>query len=179
MRKSGEARIFEKILDVRGRIIYDQGGAVVVEFSPNNVLNYFFIGKHSVKYTGEPYYVTIAVHEFKNKLRVKGKAKIKVRKGFLGIGSRIWVEKEGGIGEIVDVLIKTGIREELYKTPYEEIVVKCVDKEELPGNVNVGQALVVIGRTGIAHTLFPEKYLRKIFVFNIKFMEKILKFLNQ
>ena len=179
MRKSGEARILEKILDARGKIIYDQGGAVIVEFSSTHILRYFFIGKHSVRYTGEPYYITIAVHEFKDKPRVNGKARITIRKGFFGIGSRIKVEKEGEIGNVVDELVKTGFKKVLNDTPYEEIIVETVDKEELPGNVDVGYALVLIGRTSISHTLFPEKFLRKILVFNIEFMKSVLKFLNQ
>ncbi len=181
MKKSGEARIIEKILVDKAQVIHDQGGAVILEFNPGYPLKYFFIGKHYVGLTSETYYVTIAVHEFNRDTKVKGRARIVVRKGFLGLGSKVkLVQAEESIGEkISSLVVNREFNKRILRTPYEEIVVRIADKKEVSPQLGSGKALVIIGKTSIVNTLFPKRFFEKIIFFNIEFMDKLIKTLCQ
>lgn len=177
MNKSGEARILEKILSGKARVILDQGGAVVFEFNKVYPIKYFFIGKNFIGLSSEPYYITISVHEFSGNHIVNGQARLRIRKGIFRLWSKIdIVQREKIIGEIINRLVlENNIRSKLLDTPYEEIIVKTIDKKVLLDKLGSGNALVIIGRTSIVNTLFPFRFFKKLVFFNMEFMDKLVK----
>jgi hypothetical protein len=173
------ARALRKILPENAEIVYDKGGATLVKLR-NHVLNYFFIGKNTTKYTGEYYYITISVHETNNKFE-KDSARIIIRRGFLGIRKSIRVIGEGYLGKIIASIIYN-LSRELYNSGYDELVVKITDRLVLMGKTissGAGSSIVVIGRTSIFYTLTPYNKLKRMFLINKLIIEKLMSKLYQ
>jgi len=175
--KSSEARIVERIVSGRGRVVYDAGGAILVEFNPGESLNYFFIGKHYVGLTGEPVYITIAVREVERSIG-SATAKFTVKHGLLGFGKRVLVEASNPLGEAVADLVKRAALKSIAESPYEELVVKLVAESEDVGVFRVNRSIVVIGRSGLAYTLNARKLLEKMLKLNVEVVEVIANSLN-
>ncbi len=173
------ARALRKILPESAEIIYDKGGATLVRLR-DHILNYFFVGKSTTKYTGEYYYITISVHETRNRLG-KDTAKIVVRKGFLGIKKSIRIIGQGYLGKIITSFIND-LSRELYSSGYDELVVKTTDRLVLMGKTissGEGSSIVIIGRTNIFYTLTPYSRLRRMFLVNKLIVEKLVSKLYQ
>jgi len=180
-RRSGEARILERIFGEKAEIIYDRGGASILRVN-ESFLTYFFIGRYFARYTSEQYYVTIAVYESKQEIGDLGEARIRIKKGILGIGSKIMVRGRGLLYELVDELIRTSdMRKSILRTLYEELIIKRVDREMLEylnGRIS-GSSLVVIGRTRAFYTLNPVKAWRNIVELNRLLLRSIIEKINQ
>jgi hypothetical protein len=173
------ARALRKILPETAEIIYDKGGATLVRLR-NHILNYFFIGKNTTKYTGEYYYITISVHETRDRLE-KDTARIAIRRGFLGIRKSIRIIGEGYLGKIIASFIDS-LSRELYSSGYDELVVKTTDRLVLMGKTISscgGSSIVVIGRTSIFYTLTPYSRLKRMFLVNKLIIEKLVSRLYQ
>jgi len=175
--KSGEARIVEKIVGKRGRVVYDAGGAVLVEFNPGQTLSYFFIGKHYIGLTGEPVYITIAVREVKHSVG-SATARFTVKRGLLGFRKKVLIEAADPLGEAIADAVKRSVLKSIAESPYEELVVKLVAESEDVGVLKVNRSIVVIGRSGLAYTLNAEKLLKRMLELNVEVVKAIADSLN-
>jgi len=175
--KSGEARIVERIVSGCGRVVYDAGGAVLVEFNPGQNLNYFFIGKNHVGLTGEPIYITIAVREVERSIG-SATARFTVKRCLLGFRKKVLVEAANPLGEAIADIVKRTALKSIAESPYEELVVKLVAESEDVGVIRVNRSIVVIGRSGLAYTLNARKMLEKMLKLNAEIVRVIAKSLN-
>ena len=175
--KSAEARILEKIIGGNGRIVYDQGGAVLLEIN-GSPLNFFFVGKRYTSFTSDPYYVSIGVHVINRESRIVGEARIKIRHGILGFKKKLIIEHDGELGVVVNRIVREN-RSLVLSSPYEELVVKRVFKGIENLNVNVENAIVIIGRTTIARMLKPYKFFYKLYDLNTQLLSMIINEIYQ
>lgn len=126
------SKSLKKILPAGAEIIYDKGGATLVRFKNNPYMKYFFIGKNTTKYTGEFYYITISVLELDEELEDIGFVDIIVKKGILGLGRKLLLSGKGKLKDVADKLVEK-LRDKIFSTKYEEIVLKTSNKLVLVG----------------------------------------------
>ncbi len=179
MRVSGEARILNNILP-RHKILYDKGGALIIQLFENSFLDYLFLGRRYTGLTGELYYISIAVKEYREEINVNGYVRVFFRKGLFGIGSKTVIDGYGVLKRIVEDIIASR-KELVHRNVYEEIVVKKTDKvgEEIVDKELKGEAVVVIGRTSIVHSIRVKRFFENLYVFNNILLEEIARSLHR
>ncbi len=169
----GLKRIVEKIIQDKGRITHASGGSVVVEYSREEPIRYFFLGKTTTRYTGEYYLVVILVHESNQELGDLGRVEFRIRNGFLRLGRKITINGEGLLYELAKELKNRKALDHLYGSGYEYIIVeKGYKGREVKTSSN---SIVLIGRSTLIYTLRLGRRIEKLYSSGYRLLIDIIR----